>query len=73
MSKVRFKEIKTQAWGHIFSSNETSNPAMHFIATTFEFLLFKSKHYRIAFFTLQLKFLEAETLKTMWMHIYIYS
>lgn len=51
MSKVSFKKIEAQTQGHIFSSNRISdsNPNAHFITTTLEFQLFKSKHYVIAF------------------------
>lgn len=59
MSKVSFKEIEAQAQGHIFNSNKASDssPSAHFIATTLESLLFKSKRYVIAFHTLQLNFM----------------
>ena len=54
MSRVSFKQGKTQAQNHIFSSNKTShsNPSLHFIFSILESLL-KSKHYNTAFYTLQ--------------------
>lgn len=57
--QMSIKEVEVEAQGHILGCHKTSdsNTIVHFIATILESLLFKSKHYIVAFHTLQLNFI----------------